>query len=40
MVSFSRVLTPADVEALRAYVIDRSRWSKANLPEASAPVGR
>lgn len=40
MVSFAKVLSPADVEAIRAYVIDRSNWTKANLPEASAPVGR
>jgi len=40
MVSFAKVLTPADAEALRAYVIDRSNWTKANLPDAAAPVGR
>jgi quinohemoprotein ethanol dehydrogenase len=40
MVSFARVLTPADAEAIRAYVIDRSTWTKANLPDVSAPVGR
>src|SRR3546814_7210072 len=40
MVSFAKVLTPADAEAIRAYVIDRSNWTKANLPDASAPVGR
>ena len=40
MVSFAKVLTPADAEALRAYVIDRSNWTKANLPDASAPMGR
>jgi quinohemoprotein ethanol dehydrogenase len=40
MVSFARVLTPADAEAIRAYVIERSNWTKANLPEATAPVGR
>ena len=36
MVSFAKVLTPADVEAIRAYVIDRSNWTKANLPDATA----
>ena len=36
----ARVLTPADAEAIRAYVIERSNWTKANLPEATAPVGR
>jgi len=40
MVGFARVLTPQDAEALRAYVIDRSIWTKANLRDASAPVGR
>mgnify|MGYP002349693983 FL=1 len=40
MVSFAKVLTPVDVEAIRAYVIDRSNWTKANLPDATAPVGR
>ena len=40
MVSFASVLTPADAEAIRAYVIERSNWTKANLPEASAPMGR
>jgi quinohemoprotein ethanol dehydrogenase len=40
MVSFAKVLTPQDAEAIRAYVIERSNWTKANLPEASAPVGR
>ncbi|WP_428684073.1 PQQ-dependent dehydrogenase, methanol/ethanol family [Sphingopyxis sp.] len=40
MVSFARVLTPADVEAIRAYVIDRSNWTKANLADTAAPMGR
>ena len=40
MVSFAKVLTPADVEAIRAYVIDRSNWTKANLPDTAAPMGR
>lgn len=40
MVSFANVLKPADAEALRAYVIERSNWTKANLPKESAPAGR
>lgn len=40
MVSFSKVLTPEDAEALRAYVIERSNWTRKNLPDASKPVGR
>jgi quinohemoprotein ethanol dehydrogenase len=40
MVSFANVLKPADAEALRAYVIERSNWTKANLARESAPVGR
>ena len=40
MVSFAKVLTPADAEAIRAYVIERSNWTKKNLPDAAAPVGR
>jgi len=40
MVSFAKVLTPADVEAIRAYVIDRSNWTKANLADTAAPMGR
>ena len=40
MVGFANVLKPADAEAIRAYVIERSNWTKANLPRESAPVGR
>ncbi|WP_194954964.1 PQQ-dependent dehydrogenase, methanol/ethanol family [Sphingopyxis solisilvae] len=40
MVSFAKVLTPQDAEAVRAYVIDRSIWTKANLADSSAPMGR
>ena len=40
MVSFAKVLTPQDAEALRAYVIDRSIWTKANLADSTAPMGR
>ena len=40
MVSFAKVLTPQDAEAICAYVIERSNWTKANLADSSAPVGR
>lgn len=40
MVSFAKVLTPKDAENLRAYVVDRSHWTKENLAEDSAPMGR
>ena len=40
MVSFAKVLTPADAEAIRAYVVDRSIWTKANLADTAAPMGR
>lgn len=40
MVSFARVLTPQDAEAIRAYVIERSNWTKANLADSTAPMGR
>ena len=40
MVGFGNVLTPADAEAIRAYVIERSNWTKANLADSAAPMGR
>jgi quinohemoprotein ethanol dehydrogenase len=40
MVNFGQVLTPADAEAIRAYVIDRSTWTKANLSDMAQPFGR
>lgn len=40
MVSFAKVLTPQDAEAIRAYVIERSNWTKANLADSAAPMGR
>ncbi|GGJ51228.1 PQQ-dependent dehydrogenase, methanol/ethanol family [Sphingopyxis bauzanensis] len=40
MVSFAKVLTPQDAEAIRAYVIERSNWTKANLAHSAAPMGR
>ena len=42
MVSFARVLTPAQAEQVRAYVIDEANWAKAHLPGpiAPAPSGR
>lgn len=40
MVGFASVLKPADSENLRAYLVERSRWTKANLADVAAPVGR
>ena len=40
MVGFANVLKPAEAEALRAYVIERSNWTKTNLATETAPVGR
>jgi quinohemoprotein ethanol dehydrogenase len=40
MVSFAKVLTPQDAEKLRAYVIERSNWTKANAADVAAPMGR
>lgn len=40
MVSFAKVLTPQDAEAIRVYVIERSNWTKANLADSAAPMGR
>ena len=40
MVSFAKVLTPQDADAIRAYVIERSNWTKANLADSAAPMGR
>jgi quinohemoprotein ethanol dehydrogenase len=40
MVSFAKVLTAQDAEKLRAYVIDRSHWTKANAADVAAPMGR
>ena len=40
MVGFATVMTSQNVEDLRAYIIDRSLWTKANLAEESPPVGR
>ncbi len=40
MVSFAEVLGAGDAEAIRAYVIERSHWTKEHLPKATVPVGR
>ncbi len=32
MVSFAKVMTPEQAELIRYYVIDETRWAKANLP--------
>lgn len=40
MVSFANVLKPADAEAVRAYLVERSNWTKANLADVAAPMGR
>lgn len=40
MVSFAQVLTPAQTESIRHYVIERSHWTKANVAAEAAPVGR
>ena len=34
MVSFARVMTPAQAEAVRLYVIDEAKWGRKNLPAA------
>ena len=34
MVSFARVMTPAQAEAVRLYVIDEAKWGCKNLPAA------
>ena len=34
MVSFARVMTPAQAEAVRLYVIDEANWGRKNLPAA------
>ena len=39
MVGFSQ-LTPAQVESLRHYVIERSHWTKENVVDVTAPVAR
>jgi quinohemoprotein ethanol dehydrogenase len=40
MVGFANVLKPGDAEAVRAYLIERSNWTKANLADVAAPMGR
>jgi len=36
MVSFSRVMTPAQAQSVRLYIIDEANWAKANLGKAPA----
>lgn len=40
MVGFGSQLSPAQVENIRHYVVNRSIWTKKNLPEMTAPVAR
>ena len=40
MVGFASQLSPAEVENIRHYVVDRSIWTKKNLPEMTAPTAR
>lgn len=36
MVSFARVITPEQAQAIRHYVIDEARWARANLGDGAA----
>ena len=38
MVSFARVMSAAQAEQVRAYVIDEANWAKAHLPGSIAPA--
>ena len=40
MVSFGKQLNETQVENIRHYVVNRSRWTKENLPEITAPTPR
>jgi len=40
MVGFGSQISDDDGEALRQYVIERSIWTKKNLPELSVPIAR
>ena len=40
MVGFGSQMNAEQAEAMRHYVINRSNWTKANLPELSAPTAR
>ncbi len=40
MVGFASQLSPEQVENIRLYVIDRSNWTKKNLPKMTAPTAR
>ncbi|PCG13450.1 MULTISPECIES: PQQ-dependent dehydrogenase, methanol/ethanol family [Sphingomonas] len=39
MVSFARVITPEQAQAIRHYVIDEARWARANLGDGAAAKG-
>ena len=36
MVSFAKVMTPEQAQAVRHYIIDEARWARANLGNANA----
>ncbi|NCN83504.1 MAG: PQQ-dependent dehydrogenase, methanol/ethanol family [Sphingomonadales bacterium] len=40
MVGFASQLSPEQVENIRHYVVNRSIWTKKNLPEMTAPTAR
>jgi quinohemoprotein ethanol dehydrogenase len=40
MVSFARVMTPEQAQAIRHYVIDEARWARANLGDGGAAAKR
>ena len=40
MVGFASQLSPEQVENIRHYVVNRSIWTKKNLPEMTAPQAR
>jgi quinohemoprotein ethanol dehydrogenase len=39
-VSFGKQLSETQVENIRHYVVNRSSWTKENLPEMTAPTPR
>ncbi|VAW04875.1 Quino(hemo)protein alcohol dehydrogenase, PQQ-dependent, partial [hydrothermal vent metagenome] len=40
MVGFASQITAEQAEAIRHYVIERSNWTKTNLPEDAIPIAR
>jgi len=40
MVGFGSQLSPEKVENIRHYIVERSHWTKAHLPEMTAPTPR